>query len=133
MKKRKVSLNENLQIDSFKPLLEKYRDYTSIMRDIKLTCLLGQRVQFDIENINPPISVHQYDQKYLIDVGWMKEIKVHSIKFIVNTDLIVEEIELSYDGEIYNGWDVIPRVMGEYKNGNHNVEIWGFKVENLNK
>lgn len=122
MKKRKVSLNEKLSIESFKPLLEKYRDYVSIMRDIKLTCLLGQRVQFDVENINPPLSVHQYDQKHLIDVGWTKEVKVYSIKFIVNTELIVEEVEILYDGEIYNEWDVIPRFIN--KN-----EIWGFKVE----
>ena len=51
----KVNLKEKYNLECFKYLLEKYRDYKSIHREIKINSILGKKCQFDITDIYPPL------------------------------------------------------------------------------
>lgn len=122
MSVKKIKIEKETRIDQFRPILEKYKDYKSCIRDIKLSCLFGQKVQFDIEDILPHLVIHKYDEKHLIDVGWQKEIRIVRIKFIINSDLIIEDLEVFCDSFLD------PNIKVKIRESN-NKEIYGFKIE----
>ena len=50
-----VKLENFHNLECFKNILEKYRDYKSFYRELKINSLLGNKSQFDIDDINPPL------------------------------------------------------------------------------
>lgn len=121
MKKREIKVKKGSKIDQFKDILKKYKDFNIFLRDVKISCLLGQRVQFDIDDIYPPIIIKQYNHRYIIDVGWEGEIRISSLSFIINSDLDVEKIIITYNGEMDDSWEVKLR---EFDN-----HYYGFFIE----
>jgi len=123
MNVKKVEIKVGTRIEKFRPILEKYQDYKACLRDIKLNSIFGKKVQFDIENILPHLVIYKYDKRHLIDVGWQKEIRIIKMKFIINSDLEVEDLELFCDGEIQ------PEYKIKIRNLSESEEIYGFLIE----
>ena len=89
-----VKLENSHNLESFKNILEKYRDYKSFHRELKINSLLGNKSQFDINDINPPlIGGFGNDSSSL---GNLKEssFSINSMSFIVDKDLNVIKITL---------------------------------------
>jgi hypothetical protein len=119
MSVRKVEINQGTSIERFKPLLEKYRDYKTCLRDIKLSCLFGQRVQFDIENILPHLVIKKYNKKDF----YANKIRITKMKFIINSGLLVEELEVTCEGILDTDPGIKPRSLSG------SDDIFGFIIE----
>jgi hypothetical protein len=86
----KVNLKEKYNLECFKHLLEKYRNYKSIYREIKINSILGRKCQFDITEINPPL---------LCELGIPDE-NISTITNIKNVAFRINEISFIIDGEL---------------------------------
>lgn len=92
-----VNLKEKYNLECFKHLLEKYRDYKSIYREIKINSILGKKCQFDITDIYPPLlcnlGTDNHSSNVLITTD-LKSVafKINEITLIINSDLEVENI-----------------------------------------
>ncbi len=86
----KVNLKEKYNLECFKHLLEKYRNYKSIYREIKINSILGRKCQFDITEINPPL---------LCELGITDE-NISTITNIKNVAFRINEISFIIDGEL---------------------------------
>lgn len=91
-----VKLENFHNLECFKNILEKYRDYKSFYREIKINSLLGNKSQFDITDMNPPlicgldtISSDEYSFR-LKDSTF----SINSMSFVVDKDLNVIKINL---------------------------------------
>lgn len=91
-----VKLENSHNLECFKNILEKYRDYKSFHRELKINSLLGNKSQFDITDINPPLicgldtmSSDEYSFR-LKDSAFT----INSMSFVVNKDLNVIKITL---------------------------------------
>ena len=91
-----VKLENYYNLESFRKILEKYRDYKSFYRELKINSLLGNKSQFDIEEIHPPIIGGFEDSTVLPSTFRLKEsaFSVNSMSFIVGKDLKVINIFL---------------------------------------
>lgn len=118
MNVRKVRIEKETSIEKFKSLLEKYRDYKIFLRDIKLTAILGKRVQFDVDDLLPHLVILNN-----LSDGWSKEIRAVKMKFIINTDLVVDDLEISYVGILGDNDLIKPRYLSDSGN------ICGFIIE----
>ena len=93
----KVTLDEVIHMDCFKSLLEKYRDFKSCYREIKINSITGKKSQFEISQMNPPILCgfeNQEDSNY--NVFRLKDscFTINSIDLIVNNKLEILDINL---------------------------------------
>jgi hypothetical protein len=93
----KVTLDEVIHLDCFKSLLEKYRDFTSCYREIKINSITGKKSQFEISQMNPPIICgfeNQETSNY--NIFRLKEscFTINSIDLIVNNKLEILDINL---------------------------------------
>jgi hypothetical protein len=95
----RVNLREKYNLESFKHLLEKYRDYKSIYREIKINSILGKKCQFDITEINPPLLCELGISNENISTTNLKNVafRINEISFIIDGDLEVIELILNIE------------------------------------
>ena len=91
-----IDLNPEIRnIESFKILLKRYRDYQSCIRDIKINTVLGQKCLFEIEDINPPIwcDFSQNSMTSILDSA----VSIKKISFKIDDNMNVTSLTLTYD------------------------------------
>jgi hypothetical protein len=91
-----VKLENFHNLECFKNILEKYRDYKSFYRELKINSLLGNKSQFDIDDINPPLICGFEDDTSSFRVFSLKDSAffVNSMSFVVDKDINVIKISL---------------------------------------
>jgi len=92
----KIDLDEETnKLENFQILLEKYKDYNSCIRDIKINTLLGEKCLFEIEEMNPPILCDF--NTTTLDASLSKvAIMLNKLSFTINSNLEIEELKLNY-------------------------------------
>lgn len=91
-------------IQNFKNLLNRYKDYDACIRDIKITTLLGEKCLFEVESIVPPIicefsdnpDVHFPPTGYKVSL-YEIPIKINKLSFKIDTDLTIFELKVEYE------------------------------------
>jgi hypothetical protein len=93
-----VKLDEFLPLDDFKKLLEKYRDFRSCYRELKINSITGKKSQFEICELNPPIICGLEEQQLPTEeINFrLKDsaFSIMSMLFIVDHNLYVTKINL---------------------------------------
>jgi hypothetical protein len=91
-----VKLNNLHNLECFRNILEKYRDYKSFYRELKINSVLGNKSQFDINDINPPLIGGFEDDSSSFGTFRLKDssFSISSMSFIVDKDLNVIKISL---------------------------------------
>jgi len=131
-------------IGNFKSLLERYKDYDSCIRDIKISTLLGEKCLFEIEDINPPILCDFSDGSDTLISLTTSAVSINKLSFKINTDLSVLELKVDYKilntkmGKLVNELQSLgiklrinPKVL---KWGlNDSLQIVGFYIDNNNQ
>ena len=51
----KVTLDSSIPLEAFIKILERYRDFTSCYRELKINSLTGKNSMFEVSEMNPPI------------------------------------------------------------------------------
>ncbi len=95
-----VNLKEKYNLECFKHLLEKYRDYKSIYREIKINSILGKKCQFEITDIYPPLLCNLCsDDNPPSTMIELKSVafKINEITLIVNSNLLVDNIQINIE------------------------------------
>jgi hypothetical protein len=95
--KVKVNLVESLPLDCFKGLLQKYRDFISCYRELKINSITGKKSQFEITELNPPIICgFEKEENYSFGVFPISRscFTITSIDMVVNDSLDVVDIYL---------------------------------------
>ena len=86
----KIDLHSEINnIQNFKSLLEKYKDYDSCIRDIKISTLLGEKCLFEIEDINPQILCDLSDGTGTLTSLSTSAISINKLSFKIDTDLSI--------------------------------------------
>jgi hypothetical protein len=95
----KVNLRKKYNLKCFKYLLEKYRDYKSIYREIRINSILGKKCQFDITEINPPLLCELGICDENISTTNLKNVafRINEISFIIDNNLEVNELILNIE------------------------------------
>jgi len=135
----KVQLGNQInKIDNFQLLLEKYKDYKSCIRDIKINTILGKKCLFEVENMSPPIYC---DFKSNSEVSLQNlAIKIEKISFIIDSNLEIEDLEICYQvletkmGKLVNELQsygielkINPKIMSY--GWRNNTQVEGFYIE----
>ena len=135
-----VNLNSKINnIQNFQSLLEKWKDYKSCLRDIKINTVLGQKCLYEIEDINPPLLC-DFSSNTLTSLN-QTAITISKLSFKIDTDLTILELKLDYKVlyskmgklvyELQNlgiPLTIIPKVM---KYGfNESIQVIGFYIDN---
>lgn len=96
--KQKVKLSKEYKIDSLRNLLSKYSSFKQCLREIKIGSLIGQRSQFDIEDLKPPILI-SIDDSNIIYTNVYKSslIQIKSFSVIIEVDQTISEIKIVFD------------------------------------
>ena len=91
-----VKLENFHNLECFRNILEKYRDYKSFYRELKINSLLGNKSQFDIDDINPPLVCGFENDTSSFRVFSLKDSAffVNSMSFVVDKDINVIKISL---------------------------------------
>jgi hypothetical protein len=94
-----VKLENTFNLESFKKILEKYSNYKSFYRELKINSLLGKKSQFDIQDIKPVIFGGFEDDKINATTFRIKEsaFSISSISFVVDKYLNVNKISLDIE------------------------------------
>jgi hypothetical protein len=132
----KVTIDEVLNLDCFKSLLQRYRDFTSCYREIKINSITGKKSQLEISEMNPPIICGFETQEHCnYNIFRVKDscFTINSIKLIVNSKLEVVDVFLEINvldtdnGKLLN--DIIEQVQFKTYNLisiNKITEVYGF-------
>jgi len=138
----KIDLHSEINnIQNFKSLLEKYKDYDSCIRDIKISTLLGEKCLFEIEDINPQILCDLSDGTGTLTSLSTSVISINKLSFKIDTDLSILELKVDYKiletkmGKLVTELqilgiklDVVPKIL---KMGlDNSVQIVGFYIDN---
>ncbi len=134
--KVKVNLDEFLPLDCFRGLLDKYRDFKSCYRELKINSITGKKSKFEISELNPPIICgfeKEENYNYYVFPISRSCFTITSIDMVVNDSLDVIDIYLDINildtergkllSEILE--DVEFRTCKSYKYGNVH-EVYGF-------
>ena len=91
-----VKLENFHNLECFRNILEKYRDYKAFYRELKINSLLGNKSQFDIDDINPPLVCGFEDDTSSFRVFSLMDsaFSVNSMSFVVDKDINVIKISL---------------------------------------
>ena len=91
-----VKLENFHNLECFRNILEKYRDYNAFYRELKINSLLGNKSQFDIDDINPPLICGFEDDTSSFRVFSLKDstFSVNSMSFVVDKDINVTKLTL---------------------------------------
>jgi hypothetical protein len=90
-----VNLHSEINnIQNFQSLLQKWKDYKSCLRDIKISTVLGQKCLYEIEDINPPLLCN-FSNNNLTSVN-QSAISISKLSFKINTDLTILELKIDY-------------------------------------
>ncbi len=90
-----VNLHSEINnIQNFQSLLQKWKDYKSCLRDIKISTVLGQKCLYEIEDINPPLLC-DFSNNNLTSVN-QSAISISKLSFKINTDLTILELKIDY-------------------------------------
>lgn len=85
-------------IQNFKNLLNRYKDYDACIRDIKITTLLGEKCLFEVESIVPPIICEFSEDSDVRKVSLYEiPIKINKLSFKIDTDLTIFELKVEYE------------------------------------
>ena len=140
----KIDLHSEINnIQNFKSLLEKYKDYDSCIRDIKISTLLGEKCLFEIEDINPQILCDLSDGTGTLTSLSTSAISINKLSFKIDTDLSILELKADYKiletkmGKLVTELqslgiklDVVPKIL---KMGlDNSLQIVGFYIDNEN-
>ena len=140
----KIDLHSEINnIQNFKSLLEKYKDYDYCIRDIKISTLLGEKCLFEIEDINPQILCDLSDGTGTLTSLSTSAISINKLSFKIDTDLSILELKADYKiletkmGKLVTELqslgiklDVVPKIL---KMGlDNSLQIVGFYIDNEN-
>ena len=91
-----VKLENFHNLECFRNILEKYRDYKAFYRELKINSLLGNKSQFDIDDINPPLICGFEDATSSFRIFSLMDstFSVNSMSFVVDKDINVIKIKL---------------------------------------
>ncbi len=90
-----VNLHSEINnIQNFQSLLQKWKDYKSCLRDIKISTVLGQKCLYEIEDINPPLLC-DFSNNNLTSTN-QSAISISKLCFKINTDLTILELKIDY-------------------------------------
>lgn len=80
-----VKLEGDIKIDQYESILNKYPEWIQFKRDIKLELLLkeGKKVQYDVEDLNPPIYMAS-SEKLTEDISSV----IKSMSFIISSSKV---------------------------------------------
>ena len=81
-------------IQNFQSLLQRWKDYKSCLRDIKISTVLGQKCLYEIEDINPPL-VCDFSNNTLTSIN-QSAISISKLSFKIDTDLTILELKIDY-------------------------------------
>lgn len=140
----KIDLHSEINnIQNFKSLLEKYKDYDSCIRDIKISTLLGEKCLFEIEDINPQILCDFSDGTGTLTSIATSAISINKLSFKIDTDLSILELKADYKiletkmGKLVTELqslgiklDVRPKILK--KGLDNSLQIVGFYIDNEN-
>ena len=140
----KIDLHSEINnIQNFKSLLEKYKDYDSCIRDIKISTLLGEKCLFEIEDINPQILCDFSDGTGTLTSIATSAISINKLSFKIDTDLSILELKADYKiletkmGKLVTELqslgiklDVRPKI--SKKGLDNSLQIVGFYIDNEN-
>jgi len=140
----KIDLHSEINnIQNFKSLLEKYKDYDSCIRDIKISTLLGEKCLFEIEDINPQILCDLSDGTGTLTSLSTSAISINKLSFKIDTDLSILELKADYKiletkmGKLVTELqslgiklDVRPKILK--KGLDNSLQIVGFYIDNEN-
>ena len=140
----KIDLHSEINnIQNFKSLLEKYKDYDSCIRDIKISTLLGEKCLFEIEDINPQILCDFSDGTATLTSLSTSAISINKLSFKIDTDLSILELKADYKiletkmGKLVTELqslgiklDVRPKILK--KGLDNSLQIVGFYIDNEN-
>ena len=140
----KIDLHSEINnIQNFKSLLEKYKDYDSCIRDIKISTLLGEKCLFEIEDINPQILCDLSDGTGTLTSIATSAISINKLSFKIDTDLSILELKADYKiletkmGKLVTELqslgiklDVRPKILK--KGLDNSLQIVGFYIDNEN-
>ena len=140
----KIDLHSEVNnIQNFKSLLEKYKDYDSCIRDIKISTLLGEKCLFEIEDINPQILCDFSDGTGTLTSIATSAISINKLSFKIDTDLSILELKADYKiletkmGKLVTELqilgiklDVRPKILK--KGLDNSLQIVGFYIDNEN-
>jgi len=87
--------SEIKHIENFKTLLEKYKDFKSCLRDIKISTVLGQKCLFEIEDINPPLLC-DFSNRDMIDIS-QSAISIKKLSFKIDDNMNIISLTLNYE------------------------------------
>jgi hypothetical protein len=95
----KINLQSEINnIQNFKSVLEKWKDYKSCIRDIKINTVLGQKCLYEIEDINPPLLCdfsNNDDNSWIMNLN-QSAISISKMSFRIDTDLTILELKIDY-------------------------------------
>lgn len=90
-----VNLHSEINnIQNFQSLLQKWKDYKSCLRDIKISTVLCQKCLYEIEDINPPLLC-DFSNNNLTSIN-QSAISISKLCFKINTDLTILELKIDY-------------------------------------
>jgi len=87
---------ENLHnLECFRNILDKYRDYKSIYRELKINSVLGNKSELEINDIIPPImGFMEYNSSTFTNNLNNLTFIINSMIFVIDKDLNVIKISL---------------------------------------
>jgi hypothetical protein len=119
----KINLESEINnINNFKYLLSKYKDFDACIRDIKISTLLGEKCLFEIEDINPPLICEFKDSGRYNDFTSLNQCAalIDKLSFKIDTDLTIFELKINYK--------IIDNKMGKLIN---EIQSLGIKLQIL--
>jgi len=85
-------------IQNFQSVLEKWKDYKSCIRDIKINTVLGQKCLYEIEDTNFPLLCdfsNNHDNLWIMNLS-QTAISISKMSFKIDTDLTILELKIDY-------------------------------------
>ena len=135
----KIDLHSEINnIQNFKSLLEKYKDYDSCIRDIKISTLLGEKCLFEIEDINPQILCDLSDGTGTLTSLSTSAISINKLSFKIDTDLSILELKADYKiletkmGKLVTELQSLGIKLDVRPNLDNSLQIVGFYIDNEN-
>ena len=95
-----VELNPEIRnIKNFKILLERYKNYQSCIRDIKINTVLGQKCLFEVEEINPPIYCEMSNEQERWDLLSLSHaaLSINTMSFKIDDNMNIISLNIKYD------------------------------------
>lgn len=139
-----IDLPKDTKLEAFKSMLDRYQDYKSCIREIKINTLLGKKCQYDVTSIDPPLFC-DFSPNGLTSLH-DSAISVNNMSFVIGEDLTIISLKIDFKiletkigniiGELLSyGCDlkIKPKIYGKFEDftiSNEALTIIGFYIDN---